>query len=173
MGERQKWLQLVAEDGFALRRVPDEMKSDRELVLTAVARDGFALECAAEELRNDRQVVLMAVAENVWALQYAADALLEDESFAVEAREQCFFFKITTLAGRSCMIACTPEQLGMGQLGQDDLLVESCYKLSLQRTGKEVLLFENTPVPDGPIGEDFPGRPSLGKVVEYQLVILS
>jgi len=91
------------------------LKSDREVVLAAVSQDGKALEYAATELQSDRKVVLAAVSTDMNALLFAGDDLLHDASFAVEARQRCFFFKIITLAGLSCIVACgyPADLLGM------------------------------------------------------------
>ena len=40
--ERQRWLDRVAQEGFALQYAAAELKGDREIVLAAVAHDGRA-----------------------------------------------------------------------------------------------------------------------------------
>ena len=44
-----------------LYNVSNELRNDREVVLTAVSQDGRALEYASAEFKNDRKVVLAAV----------------------------------------------------------------------------------------------------------------
>eukprot|EP01043_Picozoa_sp_COSAG02_P030019 COSAG02_NODE_1896_length_10463_cov_8.034253_8_plen_74_part_01 len=63
--ERQRWLDRVAQNGWALLHIaPAELKGDREIVLAAVAQYGILLEYAAAELKGDREIVLVAVAHN-------------------------------------------------------------------------------------------------------------
>ena len=57
---------LVAECGLVLERASEELRADREIVLTAVAECGHALKHASEELRAEREVVLEAVTKMVW-----------------------------------------------------------------------------------------------------------
>eukprot|EP00971_Amphidinium_carterae_P174491 3458992-Amphidinium_carterae.1 len=162
----------VAQDGAALEFAAEPLKSDREIVLTAVANDGRALKFAAEPLKSDREIVLTAVAysnfplHNADVLVHAADALLEDESFAVEARERLYFFKVIALSGRSCIIPWPCNRL----LRPQSLISVICRKLGLQSTGREMLLFGDAVVPED-VDEDSPGCPRPGKLVQYQLVL--
>ena len=50
------------------------LRSLRDEVLASVTRNGRALRRAPEELRADREIVLVAVKQNWYALQYAAEA---------------------------------------------------------------------------------------------------
>eukprot|EP01047_Picozoa_sp_COSAG01_P112753 COSAG01_NODE_41484_length_451_cov_0.411932_1_plen_66_part_00 len=49
--ERQRWLDHVAQDGYALQYAAAELKGDREIVLAAVAQSGDALQYAAQHNR--------------------------------------------------------------------------------------------------------------------------
>eukprot|EP00971_Amphidinium_carterae_P305378 6068651-Amphidinium_carterae.1 len=132
---------VVAQRGKALEFAAEPLQIDREIVLTAVANDGRALRFAAEPLKSDREIVLTAVEYNNFppivaeVFEYAADALLEDESFAVEARKPLCFFKVIALSGRSCITPCPCR------VRSQALIHESCRKLGLQSTGREMLLF--------------------------------
>eukprot|EP00971_Amphidinium_carterae_P326564 6457434-Amphidinium_carterae.1 len=162
--DRDIVLAAVAEDGRALRWAAELLKSSKDIVLVAVAQDGWALESAVEALKNDREVVLTAVQQHAIALKHAADALLEDESFAVDARKLLFFFKVTALSGRSCIIADH-------YIDKHGLMRKSCDKLNLQQTETMSLLFGDVDVPEGNLHEDSPGCPRKGKLVEYQLIV--
>ena len=45
--------------------------------LKRIAQDGLALRCAAEELRGDREVVMTAVTKNGRALEYATEEIVK------------------------------------------------------------------------------------------------
>ena len=53
-------LERVARNGWALKHATEELRGDREVVITAVADRGYALEYATNELRGDREVVMTA-----------------------------------------------------------------------------------------------------------------
>ena len=50
----------------ALQWASDDLKGDREIVLTAVSKEGRALEWASDDLKGDREIVLIAVSQT-WA----------------------------------------------------------------------------------------------------------
>mmetsp|Transcript_6573 Transcript_6573/g.11425 ORF Transcript_6573/g.11425 Transcript_6573/m.11425 type:complete len:204 (+) Transcript_6573:70-681(+) len=155
---------VVSQDGDALHFASPELRSDRQVAMAAVSNRGWALEWVAAELRSDRHVVMAAVAQDKHALTYAGDDLLEDVSFAVEARQRFYFFKITTLAGRSCTLACKNP-------GDFKLLQLACQKLGMEYTANETLLYGAEVVPQDVTVENWPGSPTRGSaLVEYQLV---
>jgi len=163
-GDREFILAACSKSGFALQFAVEELKNDREVVLTAVSRNGYALEWAADYLKSDAEIVCTAVAEYRRALRFAADEFLEDETFEVEARKEFFFFKITTLSGRSCTVA-------MDKWNDKRLLISTaCKKLGMKLIGSEVLLYGDEFVQDESTVPDFPGSPAAGAVVQYQLV---
>jgi hypothetical protein len=86
--ERQRMLEHVAQDGWALHFAAAELQGDREIVLAAVAQAGGALEYAAAELQGDREIVLAAVAQAGGALAYAAAELQGDREFVLAAVAQ-------------------------------------------------------------------------------------
>ena len=51
------------------------MTDARETLLGEVSRDGLALGNASEEMKGDRQIVMTAVSENGHALEYAAEQM--------------------------------------------------------------------------------------------------
>lgn len=76
---------LRSADREWLRKQPDDVRSDREVVLAVVERDGLALEHSSAELRRDRAIVLAAVSKGAFALQFAAKQLLDDRIFVQAA----------------------------------------------------------------------------------------
>mmetsp|Transcript_22936 Transcript_22936/g.53678 ORF Transcript_22936/g.53678 Transcript_22936/m.53678 type:complete len:266 (-) Transcript_22936:75-872(-) len=82
--ERKIWFAAVCH-GYALRYAPDELRSDRTIVLGAVSRRGGALQHASAELRNDRSIVLAALSRRGDALQYASEALRADRAIVLAA----------------------------------------------------------------------------------------
>mmetsp|Transcript_22182 Transcript_22182/g.40821 ORF Transcript_22182/g.40821 Transcript_22182/m.40821 type:complete len:181 (+) Transcript_22182:119-661(+) len=149
----------------ALEFAAEEVKRNYAFVLAAVLEDGRALQHAALELQGNREIVTAAVEQNEHVLQFAADVLLEDVTFAVEAREWYYFFKIVALSGRSCCIA-----MHLFYADKKTLLEESCRKLGIDRTDRQVLLLGSDLVPDNTDVPDWPGTPSLGAITEYQLL---
>ena len=65
----------VAQAGRQLAYAAEELRNDKEVVLTAVAQDGQALFYASDELRNSKEVVLAAAVQDTRALLYASKAL--------------------------------------------------------------------------------------------------
>ncbi len=70
-------MQKVKEDGINLEYASEELRNDRELVLTAVSQDVgiFVLRYVSEELRNDREIVLKAIDSSEYA--FLSDATSE------------------------------------------------------------------------------------------------
>ena len=87
-GDREIVMTAVSHHGIALEFAAEELKADREIVMTAVSEDGWALEFAAEELRGDREIVITAVSENGSALEFATKDLKEDERMLQHALER-------------------------------------------------------------------------------------
>mmetsp|Transcript_50224 Transcript_50224/g.92787 ORF Transcript_50224/g.92787 Transcript_50224/m.92787 type:complete len:315 (+) Transcript_50224:72-1016(+) len=152
----------VSKWGLALQFASVELKNHAQIVFTAVSSRGWALQYASEELRSNHEIVLAAVANNVQALRFAADTLLEEEAFAVDARKNFFLFKITALSGRSCILVLKDQDSTM-------LLDACCWKLGMERSGSETLLYGAEEVTDRNT-QPWPGAPCKGAVIEYQLV---
>ena len=82
----EKMRERVKRSPLLLMNASDELKDDKELVLTAVSKDGVALREASSRLRKDRDVVLAAVKQNPLALDFALNEdLRDDEEIAIEA----------------------------------------------------------------------------------------
>ena len=86
-------LEEVAQDGGALRLAPEELRGNREVVMTAVAQKGMALYHgraldASKEMQGDREVVLAAVAQNWWTLQFATEEMRDDREVVMSAVAQ-------------------------------------------------------------------------------------
>mmetsp|Transcript_73303 Transcript_73303/g.137002 ORF Transcript_73303/g.137002 Transcript_73303/m.137002 type:complete len:268 (-) Transcript_73303:13-816(-) len=163
----------VLQTGGALEHVSAKLAGDREIVAAAISESGWALSFASEELRSDRDLVLAATARDPEALQVAGQVLLKDTSFAVAARQTVYFFKVSLLSGRSCIIAADNDEEcsepGLSALSQ--LLVDSCARLGIERNGCELLVHGLQIVPEGASMCDWPGSPSKGTVTEYQLIV--
>mmetsp|Transcript_6330 Transcript_6330/g.15226 ORF Transcript_6330/g.15226 Transcript_6330/m.15226 type:complete len:228 (+) Transcript_6330:91-774(+) len=160
-------LAAVKNDGSALRFATDRLQADREVVLAAVASNGLGLQWASEELRADRDAVSQAVAENTSAFRYASDALLEDETFEVETRLESYVFRIAALSG-SC---CTVTYAEFEPIRRWDLLARACEKLQIPASASITLLHGTEVVPNKDDVTLWPGPPSPGSVIEYQLVV--
>mmetsp|Transcript_66071 Transcript_66071/g.123239 ORF Transcript_66071/g.123239 Transcript_66071/m.123239 type:complete len:207 (+) Transcript_66071:61-681(+) len=109
--DHQRAVAAVSQNGYALEHVGEELKGDRTVVLAAVKQTGFALQHASEEMRGNREIVEAAVSQNRSALRYASSALLLDKAFAVEARQDFYFFKIETLAGGECCVCLSAQDM--------------------------------------------------------------
>merc|ERR1712232_38352 len=68
-----------------LSSAPEEVRSDRVIVLAAMSYSGLDLQYATEDLRADSEVVLTAVAQHSSAVMHAAPALLTELDFAFAA----------------------------------------------------------------------------------------
>eukprot|EP00971_Amphidinium_carterae_P036674 720775-Amphidinium_carterae.1 len=123
--DREIVLMAVSQHGEALQHAAMQLKHDRELVMVAVSQHGWTLRNASQDLQSDREIVLAAVSNSSgWALRFAGDDLLEDESFAKDAREKFYLFKVTTMSGRSCIVA-----FGGGTDAVGSVLVMACERL--------------------------------------------
>mmetsp|Transcript_16049 Transcript_16049/g.29339 ORF Transcript_16049/g.29339 Transcript_16049/m.29339 type:complete len:200 (+) Transcript_16049:72-671(+) len=168
-GDREVVLTAVGQHGAALPYASQELRADREVVLKAVSHVGTILEFAASELRSDREVVATAVAQSSRALVYASKELLEDEGFAPEARQELYLFRVAALSGESCLVALEPNH----HSPLNAVVQRSCSRLGIEVKAIDggKLLFGTEVVPDGASDvNSWPGSPSLGAVVEYQLV---
>ena len=63
-GDREVVMTAVLQSGFSLQFATGEMKGDREVVMTAVSRHGRALAYATEEMKGDHEVVMAAVSQD-------------------------------------------------------------------------------------------------------------
>ena len=57
----------------------DEIRNNKEVLLTAVKIDGGALEFASDNLKNDKDVLLEAVSQAAWTGCYASERLRDDK----------------------------------------------------------------------------------------------
>ena len=77
-------IQAMMKNGLDLQTLPQQLRRDREVVLTAVVQNGMAL-CYAKKWSTDREVVLSAVNQNGFALFFASDALKTDRKLVLKA----------------------------------------------------------------------------------------
>ena len=57
-------LKLVKENGLNLKNLSDDLKKDREIVLTAVKHAGFAIADANSNFLDDKEIAIEAVKNN-------------------------------------------------------------------------------------------------------------
>ena len=86
--DRERMLERVARNGWALQDATVKLRGDRDVVMTAVAQEGWALQYATDELRGDREVVMTAVGQDGWALQFATEELRGDREVVMTAAGQ-------------------------------------------------------------------------------------
>ena len=60
----KKVLPKVQQYKNALEYASDELKNDKQVILTVVQQNGWSLKYASDELKNDKEVVLKAVQES-------------------------------------------------------------------------------------------------------------
>ena len=87
-GDREVVMTAVGKNGWALKHATEELRGDRDMVMTAIAQEGWALQHATDELRGDREVVMTAIAQNGRALQYATEELRGDREVVMTAVAQ-------------------------------------------------------------------------------------
>ncbi|CAE6973651.1 unnamed protein product [Symbiodinium natans] len=71
------------------KRLAENLKSDREVVLSAVQCEGCRLKHATEKLQDDRALVLAAISSDGAALEYASRRLRCDKALALAAVAKC------------------------------------------------------------------------------------
>ena len=69
---------LWSRDGWALKDASEDMKRDRDIVMTAVKQNGWSPQLASENLQRDREIVMAAVNQSWGALEFASDNLKRD-----------------------------------------------------------------------------------------------
>merc|ERR1711879_522259 len=100
----------VAQDGYALKWVSEEMKLDREIIGVATGVKAEALQGASdekirtmvslrigekklrdlsEEMKGDRELCMAAVAKDKFELEYAGEAMKNNEEVVAAAIEKC------------------------------------------------------------------------------------
>mmetsp|Transcript_17598 Transcript_17598/g.31792 ORF Transcript_17598/g.31792 Transcript_17598/m.31792 type:complete len:279 (-) Transcript_17598:163-999(-) len=87
-GDREVVLTAVQADGLNLGAAADDCKGDREIVLAAVRCFGGALQHAADHCKSDREIVLTAAAQNWMALQFVAEHFQSDREVVLAAVKQ-------------------------------------------------------------------------------------
>jgi hypothetical protein len=77
--DREFVLSQVKNDVYYLNEVNPQLLSDREIITRAVERLGEALKYASDELRNDRELVSRAVKSDPLAFRFASPELKRDK----------------------------------------------------------------------------------------------
>ncbi len=78
----------VKQRGSALNYASDVLKSDRSIVKEAIQEDGLALYYSGDDIKSDREIVILAVARDGLSLLFASDELKADKSIVMVAVEQ-------------------------------------------------------------------------------------
>jgi CxxC motif-containing protein len=73
--------------GKLLGMVPVKFRNDEDIVLASVRTNGNTLKYASDELKNHKQVVTKAVEQNGSALEFASDSLKDNENLALRAMD--------------------------------------------------------------------------------------
>ncbi|CAE7224423.1 unnamed protein product, partial [Symbiodinium necroappetens] len=102
--DREVVLSAVQSEGCRLQHATERLKDDRALVLAAVSSDGAALAFASKRLRCDKGLALAAVTKCGAALQFCAAFLHEDEDIVFAAVGQ----DATALRFASTEMKCNP-----------------------------------------------------------------
>eukprot|EP00755_Sulcionema_specki_P002574 Sspe_Gene.118842::Locus_113255_Transcript_1_1_Confidence_1.000_Length_395::g.118842::m.118842 len=79
----------VQQDWRALEFVADEMRADKEVVLTAVRQDWNALRCSLGDFTGDKDVILAVLQQNGGLSEHVSDDLKADKE-VVLARSIAF-----------------------------------------------------------------------------------
>ncbi|CAE6920617.1 unnamed protein product [Symbiodinium sp. CCMP2592] len=103
--DREVVLSAVQSEGCRLQHATERLKDDRSLVLAAVSSDGAALAFASKRLRCDKGLALAAVTKCGTALQFCAAFLQEDEDVVFAAVGQ----DPTALRFASTGMKCNPS----------------------------------------------------------------
>ena len=77
-------------NSYALAKMSEVLRDDRELVLASVSKAGDTLQYASSRLQDDKVVVLKAVKQLGGALYYASDRLKGDKEVVSEAVKDYF-----------------------------------------------------------------------------------
>mmetsp|Transcript_13785 Transcript_13785/g.26298 ORF Transcript_13785/g.26298 Transcript_13785/m.26298 type:complete len:299 (-) Transcript_13785:38-934(-) len=128
-------------DWKSLQRCPENIRSNRELIITAVKRSGGeAFQFAADNLKQDREVVLEAVRVNGLALQYAANDVREDRAFMLEVVQidgQALKYASERFrADREVVLAAVRQNGAALVYASEDLLAD--FELLLEATNEEM-----------------------------------
>ena len=82
-------LAVMKKNGYLLEYTSDELKNDREVVITAISNsNGQALQYASEQLKNDREVIFTALKYNSDLLKHASDELKNDREIIIAALQK-------------------------------------------------------------------------------------
>ena len=106
-GDRQVVMTAVSQNGLALCYATEEMKGDRQVVMTAMSENWGALQYATEEMKGDRQIVMTAASRNGYALHFATaelrgDVAMIEHALASADGASLIALRVSLLSGRSC-----------------------------------------------------------------------
>jgi len=81
-------LAAIKNNPNAFKHCSEEMKNDKEVVLTAVKKSGALLFDASEAMKSDEEVCITAVTQNGMALRYVSQDLRDTRSVCIAAVKQ-------------------------------------------------------------------------------------
>ena len=112
-------------NGEILKFASDEIKKNKEIVITSVKQNGLMLEFADNDLKNDKEVVLIAVQNQGIALQYASDNLKNDREtvlIAVQSRGDALRYASDELKNDKLVVQNAVQNFGEAlKYASDDL----------------------------------------------------
>ena len=86
--DRDVVMAAVKQVGWSLGYASDDLKNERDIVKAAIDQNGLALGYASQEIRKDRSMVMAAINKTGYAYQYACAELKQDVSVAIAAVKQ-------------------------------------------------------------------------------------
>lgn len=72
-------------DTNTLEHVSEELKANKDFMISLVSQNGFVLKDVSEALQNDKDVVIAAIKNNGAVLKHASDALKTDKDVVMTA----------------------------------------------------------------------------------------
>jgi len=76
--DMEYWLEEIGNDYKRLRKAPEELKADRDVVLAAIQQSPQAFKFASDALRADKEVAMAAVSKDVSLVDFMSLDLWED-----------------------------------------------------------------------------------------------
>ena len=86
--DRNFMIEVVKQNGYAVKHASDELRADQAIVMAAVKQHGWALRYASNKLKNDRDIVMAAVKKYGYPLRHASDELKADRDIVMAAVKQ-------------------------------------------------------------------------------------
>ena len=104
----------------AIRFASEDLKADKEVVLTAASQDGRVLQFASPSLRDDRALVLQCCGQDGRALEFASPRLQADTMVCLAAmreRPPCLRFASPTLRSNAVFMLSAARRVNETRVG--------------------------------------------------------